>query len=420
MKKNVLVFPCGSEIGLEVHNSLRFVKDIELIGASSVDDHGMYVYQDYVGDMPNVDSDKFIEKMEALVISRNVDFIMPAHDSVVSKLSQNRSKFSAKVVTSSNEICEIARSKSQTYEKLKSAVNTPEVFTKQDILEYPVFLKPDVGQGSKGVMRAESDRQVNEALRKDPSLLVLEYLPGDEYTVDCFTDRHGKLLYAEARTRQRVTNGISVNSRAISGVEFKQFADRINDRLKFRGVWFFQVKRDRHMELTLLEIAPRVAGTMSLSRIRGVNLPLLSIYDAMDIDVGVLKNDFCVEVDRALNSVYKIDIRFDKVYIDFDDTIIIGDRLNYLIISLLFKFKQDNKQLALITRHTEVVEDTLAEYNLSINLFDEIIHITNCRPKSEHIRANSIFIDDSYAERKEVLESTGVPVFDVGEAIAML
>ena len=37
------------------------------------------------------------------------------------------------------------------------------------------------------------------------------------------------------------------------------------------GSWFFQMKRDSEGHLKLLEIAPRIGGTSSLYRIKGVN-----------------------------------------------------------------------------------------------------------------------------------------------------
>ena len=52
--KNVLVFPCGSEIGLEIHNALKYSKDFNLFGGSSVDDHGKYVYKNYIPNQINV------------------------------------------------------------------------------------------------------------------------------------------------------------------------------------------------------------------------------------------------------------------------------------------------------------------------------------------------------------------------------
>ena len=55
--KNVLVFPCGSEIGLEIHNSLKYSKDFKLYGGSSVDDHGKFVYENYISGHPYYSSE---------------------------------------------------------------------------------------------------------------------------------------------------------------------------------------------------------------------------------------------------------------------------------------------------------------------------------------------------------------------------
>ena len=47
MKKNILVFPCGSEIALEIYRSVNKSIHFNLIGASSVDDHGKFIYENY-------------------------------------------------------------------------------------------------------------------------------------------------------------------------------------------------------------------------------------------------------------------------------------------------------------------------------------------------------------------------------------
>lgn len=330
MKKNVLVFPCGSEIGLEVHRSLKYVKDFDLYGASSVDDHGKFVYERYISGVPQVEDDGFIQRLELIIKKYDIDFVIPAHDSVVVKLAQNREALSATIITSSAETCEIARSKRKTYELLEGIIRTPRIFDDGDELQFPVFLKPEVGQGSKGTFKADNKDDLDYALRLNSTLMILEYLPGDEYTVDCFTDKEGALLFAQPRTRSRVSNGISVNSTLTYGEEFQVIARKINEVLQFRGVWFFQVKRNADGELVLLEIAPRVAGTMALSRMLGVNLPLLSLYDAGDTPVQILKNNFSLTIDRALDTKFALDISYTNVYIDFDDTIVLDEKPNFL------------------------------------------------------------------------------------------
>jgi NADPH:quinone reductase-like Zn-dependent oxidoreductase len=81
--KNVLVFPCGSEIGLEIVKSLRKTIHFKIFGASSVDDHGRFVCKNYIENVPYVEDENFIKKINEIVKKHKIDFIFPAHDSVV-------------------------------------------------------------------------------------------------------------------------------------------------------------------------------------------------------------------------------------------------------------------------------------------------------------------------------------------------
>ena len=61
--KNILVFPCGSEIALDIYSSVKYSTYFNLIGASSVDDHGQYVFEDYIDGVPYVDDPAFIQSL---------------------------------------------------------------------------------------------------------------------------------------------------------------------------------------------------------------------------------------------------------------------------------------------------------------------------------------------------------------------
>jgi len=291
-------------------------------------------------------------------------------------------------------------------------LKVPRVFDSlEEVSEWPIFLKPDTGQGSRGTHLAQSREEAKFYLSKDPSLLPMEYLPGAEYTVDCFTDYQGCLRFAGARERIRIQNGISVHSRPAFGNEFYQMAETINDTLEFRGVWFFQVKKSTDETITVMEIAPRIAGTMSLYRNLGVNFALLSLFDAMRIDVDILCNDFDLEVDRALTSRFKSSLDYKHLYIDLDDCLIGDGKVNLQAVALLYHCLNRNVRLHMLTRHTESVDQTLKLHRLS-GLFDEIIHMEPGELKSSYIKhRDAVFIDDSFAERKEVREKTGIPVF---------
>lgn len=417
MKKNVLVFPCGSEIGLEIYKSVNLSTHFSIYGGSSVNDHGRVVYENYIDGLPFVDDPDFIKKLNIIIDKFKIDFIFPAHDSVVLKLAQEYEKglLRCKVITSSAETCEISRSKMKTYSKLDSVIDTPRMY--KDIREIneetlPVFLKPDVGQGSKGTFKARTIEDVKFYYKKDPTLLFLEYLPGKEYTIDCFTNSDGELLFCEGRERKRVSGGISVDSGTVKDNRFYDLGRKINNTIKFKGVWFFQLKERENGDLVLMEIAPRIAGTMGLVRCKGVNLALLSLFDAMGYELDIIENNYEMSIERALQNKYIHNIDYRHVYIDFDDTVKINEKINLQIMAFVFQCINNGVIVYLLTRHAGIINDTLRKYRLT-SIFDNIIWVKDGSSKSSYIKyEDSIFIDDSFAERKEVGESLKIPVFD--------
>lgn len=411
MVKNILVFPCGSEIGLEIYRSLKYSIHFKLFGGASVEDHGRYVFENYISGMPFVDDENFIDYLNSVIEKYKIDFIFPAHDSVVLKCAQNVNKIKCQVLTSCLDTCELTRSKLKTYTFFKDIIRVPKIFTINTITQFPVFLKPDVGQGSKGCLKALSNAEVEAATKKDSSLLILEYLPGKEYTIDCFSDINGNLCYFQGRERARIFNGISSNSFPVEDDRFEKIAQKINSSISLKGAWFFQVKEDMKGDLCLLEIAPRIAGTMELNRMQGVNLPLIWAFMESGFPIKILKNSYFVEIDRALASSYKLNLCYRTVYLDFDDCLVTNGTINYNIVAFIYKSLSQKKKIVLLTKHTHNIYETLAKYRMQ-NLFDNIIRIEKNDSKYKYIKdKNSIFIDDSFAERSEVFQKLNIPVF---------
>jgi len=411
-KQNVLVFPCGSEIGLELYRSLSTSTHVRLWGGSSVPDHGEFVYERYIEGMPYVTDPMFIDAINHIVDENGIDFLFPAHDSVVLSFAENAKQLHCGVLGSPAETCRICRSKRLTYKTFVSLLRVPIFYDDLDSAgNWPLFLKPDIGQGSRGTHVARDHQEAKFYLAQDPSLLSLEYLPGTEYTIDCFTDRHSDLRFIGARERTRIQNGISVHTRPVNHQSFQEIARTINATLELRGAWFFQVKKTVDEELALMEIAPRVAGTMALYRNLGVNFALLTIFDAMGFDVSILSNKCHLELDRALAARFKTNIDYQHLYIDLDDCLVREDKVNPLAVALLYQCLNRNVQIHLLTRHASSVDETLKRHRLK-GLFDEVVHLELNDRKSAYIREKkSIFIDDSFAEREEVKDVRGIPVF---------
>ena len=89
MKKNILVFPCGSEIGLEVYNSVKYSTYFNLIGASSASDHGEFIYKNYIGGLPYLTDNNFIKELKKVIVENKIDAIYPTMDLAITVLKEN-------------------------------------------------------------------------------------------------------------------------------------------------------------------------------------------------------------------------------------------------------------------------------------------------------------------------------------------
>lgn len=415
MKKNILVFPCGSEVGLEIHRSLKFSRHVHLIGGSSIDDHGKFVFENYYGNFPFISKPNFVSFLKNFIDEHSIDAIYPAMDMVISFLKPLESQLNCKIISSPLKTSLICSSKKETYSRLENLVNIPKVYKDLGEIEsFPVFVKPTIGYGSKGAKIIESFDDGENHVKIWGDCIICDYLPGEEYTVDCFTNRKGELMFVGPRPRRRTRTGISVNTVSIDvneRIEFEEFAKIINSKLVFRGAWFFQVKRDVNNKLALMEVASRMGGSSLLYRYKGVNFALLSVFDAFDYDVNILENNLNIEIDRALDVVVKMDYEFNKVYVDFDDCLVLHGKVNVKLVAKIYQWINEEKNVYLITRHEFDINESLAKYRLS-NLFDAVIHIDDKSKKSKYIEGHkAIFIDDSYVERNDVAKTHGIPVF---------
>lgn len=413
---NVLVFPCGSEIGLEIFRALEHARQFKLVGASSVSDHGRFVFTDYEEGLPMAQEDSFEPAIVELVKRRQIDLLFPTMDGVIERFALMEERLPCILVGHPLQTAVILSSKKKTYEKLLGLVPLPLLYDSLAKVDtFPVFMKPDKGYGSRGAKKICNKKEGELHQAQVPGCLLMEYLPGKEFTIDCFSDANGSLLFSKARTRQRIMNGISVHTMNTKEEWIQrttyQLAEKINAVFSFRGSWFFQCKEDKDGALKIMEVAARLAGSSSIHRVLGVNFAILNIWVALQRPVKILLNKFEIEADRALDIKYKASINYDHVWVDLDDTLLLKGRVNARLVGFLFQQVNLGKKLILITRHKENLYQTLENYRLS-GLFDEIVHLKKDELKSTFITSgNCIFIDDSFSERWDVYQSTGVPVF---------
>lgn len=412
---NVLVYPCSSGVGQEIYFSLLHHKDVNVYGANSdLITPGYFLYEkNYCGNAPPMKNEKeCLMWLKNVINEKRIECIFPAYDDAQVWLKERESILGVKIITSPLETVQICRSKKKTYEIL-NYIRCPIMYDRNNIPEYPIFIKPECGEGSKGCYKINSEDELNTNFTQEH--ICLEYLPGEEYTVDCFTDSKRNVLFTGARERVLTRAGISILTKGVETTEeIKMMAQEINKNFHLIGAWFFQIKRAKDGTMCLLEIAPRVPGAMAFHREQGINFPILSLYAHNNQDVKIIQpkikdNSFCCKIYK--NYFYFPEGELAKgeikgIYIDLDDTLLLNEKeVNTNLIGLLYLAKNRGLPIYLITRHKANVEETLTKLCIHINLFTEIYHLDRNTNKSSKITNRpAIFIDDSFRERLEVSE----------------
>lgn len=422
-KIKILIFPGEAENAFELFQALRFATRFEVWGASSLPGYGNLLFPRYRDNLPNISDDSFLLVFNEFLRENDISMIFPTHDDVALYLAENKDNLAGKLVGSDEKCARFCREKKLLYAAIAHEPFCPTTYTDlKEVDAWPVFIKPNKGQGGVGGSRADNPEVLERLWRLTADPVVCEFLPGEELTVDCFSDRHGKLLFVGPRSRNVIKMGVAFVSRPVPLDDVIQtMAESLHTKFSPRGLWFFQTKRDEKGCPKLMEISCRAAGTMSVYRQLGVNLPLLAAYDALGMDVSILKNNFQLIMRRRLHSSYAMDYHFKTVYVDYDDTIIVDGRVNSLLVQFLYECRNQNKRLILLTKHVGNLKSHMKKFCIPSELFDEIIHCKENCSKSDFVTdKEAILIDNLFTERSEVLERTGIPVFDVDAVEGLL
>lgn len=287
---------------------------------------GRYMNKDFET-IPFANDPSFANAVLSLCRKKSIHAVLPLVTKELIPLSKHIKEFEvagAKLLVSPTASLEIANNKSRLYEFLQwRGIAVPEfrvidgsapLATDQfkvavDELGYsskPVCFKPSVSNGSRG-FRIISEQMneldllfshkptstyisLNEALRilssgVFPELLISEYLPGEEYSIDCLAN-HGESVLIVPRVRKRMINGISVEGEFVNEEPIINYCKQIIKELQLHGNIGIQVKRSIAGQFLILETNPRVQGSISAALGAGVNLPVLAIKQELGLPIS--------------------------------------------------------------------------------------------------------------------------------------
>jgi len=324
---NVLVTGAGAPGGPGV---LKALCKCDQLNVSAVDANkrasGRFLIQDF-SEIPVATSENFLPNILEICRQKSIDVLLPLVTKELFVLSENIKEFEqqgTRVVVPKLEDLEILNDKGKLLNKLdRNKIKTPKFRVVNETSELdetvkslgfpdnPVVIKPCIGNGSRGVRIIDNSIDRYELLfnkkpttlyssyqdyksaiagREIPQLVVTEYLPGEEITVDVVANQ-GKAAIVLVRSRDSMNSGISTSGRFISLPEVETYVSQILDCFpELNGPIGFQFKKSKSGEYLLIESNPRIQGTSVAGLGVGINIPLISVLGKVEIPENYKKN----------------------------------------------------------------------------------------------------------------------------------
>lgn len=321
---SVLMTGAGAPGGPGIIEALMSYSGIELtVADANPYASGRAVHADFVT-IPKAGHPDFINALLSVCRQKNIRIILPLVTRELEILASEREMFDnegIKIVVSDIKQLAIANNKRCLLEKLDSEGLAVSTFTvarnvseleasviRMGYPEKPVVIKPSVSNGSRG-MRVLSESldladaffsqkpdntyttlsRVMEVLRgyNIPEMLVMEYLPGDEYSVDCLLN-NGEPLFILPRKRIKMNSGISVAGEFENNTEIIEYVKSVFRIIPLHGPVGVQVKQNSDGKFSILEINPRLQGSTTTALGMGMNIPLYAVLQAAGLNVSDL------------------------------------------------------------------------------------------------------------------------------------
>lgn len=315
----VLVTGCGAPGFAGTLWSLRRAdRDLRVVGTDARREQAGRYLADAFHRVPRAEEADFVPAMLEVCREEGVDVVLPQVTAELQPLAAHRAEFAAagatvavsgpETVAAANDkgrvveacvACDVPRPRTlsaETAEGLEAACR------RLGYPDEPVVVKPPASNGSRGLRVLDADRDRKRAFYREkpgspystlpevrsvlgetfPRLLVTEYLPGEEYTVDAFRPAGGGETTAVPRRRDEVRSGISFRATVREDEAIRGHAGALAEHLDLTYAFGFQFKEDAEGRPHILECNPRIQGTMVASTVSGANIVYAAVADALD------------------------------------------------------------------------------------------------------------------------------------------
>ena len=332
-----MVSACGYQFMPALRDCLKDngERNVRIVGTDMNNDPTIIQMVDAYYQVPAAKDPNYIDIVLDICKKEKVDIYLPTMSYELVKLIENIDKFEAigtKVSVSNKNSLEVTCNKLRFYEFMKEnnlpmvdfypAHNLNEVKEAFDKLGYPnkaVCMKALESSGSRGIRIVDptksrfdilfgekpnsffiSYEELMEILsEKDemPEVVVMEAIPGAEFSVDLVAD-HGKVLYMAARLSNTIIASIPQIATLFEDKKAYKICEDVVRLLEIDGQADFDFKYDADGNPILMEVNPRIAATMKIFKEGGMNLVYLRVKQLLGEELPEIEIKYGVKLVR--------------------------------------------------------------------------------------------------------------------------
>lgn len=266
MKENLLLTGVGCP---GIWGTAESLKGYRLIGCDVREDTVGKNFCEETYHVPHPNNPKYLGEIRKIIKKEGVDLVIPLTTYELSALS----KLKTPVLVDKDNIY-ITNNKKLLFRALSDRFYMTKFFE----TDHGVVMKPEVGSGEDGVI-------IQRGMG-----VVMPYLPGKEYTVDCLA-KEGKMVVCVPRSRDKIRDGITFEGETVAHEPIMNYCQDIIESLHLDGIVGLQFKCDRHGNPKLIDCNPRVQGSMYHSTLAGANIIEGAVKQKLTDESGLKQSD---------------------------------------------------------------------------------------------------------------------------------
>ena len=312
-------------------------RKVRLVGADMNKDDTILEMFDVYYQVPKANDPQYIDSLLDICAKEKVDVLIPKITDELEPLAINKDRFEkigTKVAISSLESIRISNNKLLLFDYLKKE-NLPcpkyvEVNNIDDVdkavekIGLPIVFKTLDGSGSRGMRIIDPSKSRFDLLFNEkpnglyiglkefkeilsegqmPKMLAMEYLPGNEYTVDMLVD-NGKVNYSLCRRSLNISNSIIIDGIAEDKPDITNMCNIIAEKLKLNGNIGFDIKERQDGTPVIMECNPRATAGLSVFVASGINLSYYAIKQLLNEDIPQITPEYNIITKRRYVEMY--------------------------------------------------------------------------------------------------------------------